>query len=72
MQEVLIYGGILVNVIGALMLAFFAVKRMRQYKAAQKMPLRVQEIKSSWATRRWLCLCMMFGGGIITMIGCMI
>lgn len=72
MQDFLIYGGLLVNVIGALMLAFFAIKRMRQYKEAQRMPLRMAEIRAGWATHRWMCLCMMVAGAIITMVGCMI
>lgn len=72
MQNILIYGGIAINIIGALLLAIFAIQTWNQYRQAHQMPLRMDEIRSKWADRRKLSFGLILGGSLIAIIGCFI
>ena len=72
MQNILIYGGIAINIIGALLLAYSAIKAIPRYKAAEKMPQRMAEERAKRTKPRMIALCLMLGGAIIAIIGCTI
>lgn len=72
MQNVLIYGGIVVNIVGAILLAVSAIKAIPRYKAAEKMPRRLEEERAKRIKPRMIALGMMLGGAIVTVIGCVI
>lgn len=72
MQSILIYGGIGINIIGALLLGIGAARTMAQNKNAEKMPLRKEEIKAKWGRQRVIAFGLIFAGLIIALIGCVI
>ncbi len=63
-QNILIYGGIAVNIIGALLLGYFAIGRMNDYRRAKNMPQKMAETRAKWASRRLLAFGLM-GAGIV-------
>lgn len=72
MQDILIYGGIACNIIGALLLAVFAIQTYSKFKQSANMTLRVNEEKARWAKKRMVAWGLILGGSIIAIIGCSI
>lgn len=72
MQVILIYSGLIINIIGALLLAYFAIKAIPKFKEAQNMPMRLKELKASRSRQRTIAFAVMFAGTFIAMVGCFI
>lgn len=72
MQNFLIYGGIAINIIGALLLMGFAIMYCMAYREIKTFPKKVYELKSHWYKQRLLAFGMMIGGALITVIGCFV
>ncbi len=72
MQNILIYGGIGINVLGALLIMFCGVQYYINYRQIKNMPMRVDDLKARWGNQRRWGFGLMIGGLIIAMIGCFI
>lgn len=69
MNDVLIYGGVIVNVIGALYLMAYD---MYAFHKAKNQPVRTDAMKPEWAKKRIIGFGLMILGGVIAVIGCYI
>lgn len=72
MNDVLIYGGVIVNVIGAIYLMAYAMKYMYAFHKANNQPVRTDAMKPEWAKKRIIGFGLMILGGVIAIIGCYI
>lgn len=72
MQNTLIYSGIFINIFGAILLAYFAIKAIPKFKEAQNMPMRLKELKAVRSRQRTIAFAVMFAGIFIAMLGCFI
>ncbi|MDE6288048.1 MAG: hypothetical protein K2M00_04605 [Muribaculaceae bacterium] len=70
MQNLLIYGGIAINILGAVLLMIFAVKYYLTYRQVKNMPMRVDELRSRWYRQRTLGFGLLIGGTLIAIAGC--
>lgn len=64
-QNILIYGGIAINIVGALPLAYFAIGRMNDYRRAKNMPQKIDESRAKWASRRMIAFGLMAVGVLL-------
>lgn len=69
-MDFVIYLGIAVNIIGALLLMTYAIKYYRSLKEAEKMPERTKDVRAQWLRKRALGFGLMIGGAVIAIIGC--
>lgn len=69
MNDILIYGGVIVNVIGALYLMAYAVKYMYAFHKAKNQPIRTDAMKPKWAKKRIVGFGLMISGAVIAIIG---
>lgn len=69
-MDFVIYLGIAINIIGAVLLMIYAMKYYRTFKEAEKMPERTKDAKAQWLRKRALGFGLMIGGAVITIIGC--
>lgn len=69
-MDFIIYLGIAVNIIGAILLMIYAARYHRSFKEAEKMPMRMTELKAQWLRKRVLGFGLMIGGCVIAIIGC--
>lgn len=72
MQNVLIYGGIAINVIGVLYLMAYAFKYSYLFRQARARNVRDDELKAAWGRKRLIGFGLLLGGAIIAVIGCLI
>lgn len=70
MQEILIYSGIGINIIGAIYLMAYAIKYA--YGLKKSKPIEVEALKRAWAKKRAIGFGLMILGCIILLIGCVI
>ena len=71
MQDILIYGGIGINIVGAIFLMAYAFKYGYAFRQARKQQMRMDELKSAWAKKRAIGFGLMIGGCIVAIIGCL-
>ena len=69
-MDSIIYNGIAVNIIGALLLTVFAFKYNSIFRQASRMPERTKDVKAQWLKKRALGFGLMIGGAAIAIIGC--
>ncbi len=72
MREILIYGGIGINIIGALYLMAYAMKYTYAFYKARKQPIETSAMKPSWGKKKAIGFGLMIIGLIIAIIGCFI
>lgn len=72
MQEILIYGGLGINVIGALYLMAYAIKYTYAFHKAKQQPIETSAMKSSWRKKRAIGFGVLILGAIIAYIGCIL
>ena len=72
MQEVLIYGGIGINVLGALFLMAYAMKYAYAFHKSKNEPIRTEAMKPKWAKKRAIGCGLMILGSVIAILGCVI
>lgn len=60
------FTGIAVNIVGAIMLAAYALKYCFAFKEAKQMPVRMDELKAQWLSKRRWRFGLMIGGSIIS------
>ena len=72
MQDVLIYGGIGINVVGALFLMAYAMKYAYAFHKSKNDPILSEDMKTKWAKKRTIGFGLIILGCIIAFIGCII
>lgn len=72
MQDVLIFGGIGINVVGALFLMAYSIKYIYAFHKAKDDPIITEALKPRWAKKRALGFGLMILGSLIALIGCII
>ena len=72
MQDILIYGGIGINIIGALYLMAYAMKYCYAFYKARRHPIETDALKSTWGKKRIIGVGLMFVGTLLVIIGCSI
>lgn len=70
MADILIYGGIGVNVIGALFLMAYAMKYSYAFYKAKDNPIIKNAITPGWKKKRTIGFGLMILGTVIAVIGC--
>ncbi|MDE7426500.1 MAG: hypothetical protein K2M79_01695 [Muribaculaceae bacterium] len=69
MQDILIYGGIGINIIGALVLMAYALKYTYAFHANRDKPVQTTSLKHTWAKKRIIGIGLMILGTIILLLG---
>lgn len=72
MQEILIYGGIAINVVGAVYLMAFAMKYAYAFRKAKNEPIQTESMKPRWAKQRNIGFGLILLGSLIAILGCYI
>lgn len=72
MHDFLIYGGIGINVAGALFLMAYGMKYTYAFHKSKKDPIQTETMKPKWAKKRAIGFDLIILGSIITIIGCTI
>lgn len=71
-QNILIYGGIGVNVVGAIFLMAYAMKYHYAFRQTENQPIKKQEMMPEWRKKRAIGFGLMILGAIIVVIGCIV
>ena len=69
-MDAVIYLGIAVNIIGALLLMFYAVRYWQAFKAAGTLTMKKDELRAQWLKRRMIGFGILIAGTIIAVVGC--
>lgn len=72
MQDVLIYGGIGINVVGALFLMAYAIKYAYAFHNSKNEPIQTEVMKPKWAKKRSIGFGLIILGCILAFLGCII
>lgn len=72
MQDILIYGGIAINIVGALYLMACGMKYAYIFRQLKNQSALSKSIKPRWAKKRQIGWGLMIIGIIIALIGCVI
>ncbi|CCX47915.1 unknown [Bacteroides sp. CAG:927] len=72
MNDIFIYGGIGINVAGALFLMAYAIKYFYAFYKSRNNPIQTEAMKPTWAKRRAIGFGLIILGSIIAFIGCII
>ncbi len=72
MQDILIYSGIAINIIGALYLMAYGMKYAYAFYTARKQRALTDSMKPTWAKKRTIGFSLMIGGSLIALLGCII
>lgn len=70
MQEILIYGGIGINIVGAIFLMAYAIKYAYAFKKSSGNEIETNALKPEWAKMRAIGFGMIILGSILALIGC--
>jgi len=71
-MNILIYIGLAVNIIGALALMVYAIRYYHAFKQAERLTVKMQELRAQWGKKRALGFGLMIAGLIIAIIGCVV
>ena len=72
MQDVLIYGGIGINVVGAIFLMAYAMKYVYAFHKLKNNSVQTESMKPKWAKKRNIGFVLIFLGSFIAVLGCCI
>ena len=72
MQDVLIYGGIGINVVGAIFLIAYAMKYAYAFHKYKNDNIQTEAIKTKWAKKRNIGFGLIILGSFIAIFGCLI
>lgn len=72
MNDVLIYAGIGINIIGDLFLMAYGIKFFYLFRKVKRMPQRVDELKAQWQQKRQWGFGLIFAGIALAIAGCLI
>lgn len=65
---ILLWLGIAINILGALILGAYAIKYYFAFKEAKQMPVKFEEVKAQWLSKRKIAFAMLIGGSILAYI----
>ena len=71
-MDIVIYAGLAIDIIGAILLMIWSMKYRNTFKSAERMPMVKEELKAEWLKKRAIGFGMIIAGTIITVIGCYI
>lgn len=69
-MDIFIYIGIAVNIIGALLLMFYAFRYYNAFKSAERLSIKANDLKARWQKKRTLGFGLMIVGLLVAIIGC--
>lgn len=69
MQDILIYGGIGINVVGAIFLIAYAMKYAYAFHKSKNDSIQTDSLKPKWAKKRNIGFGLIFLGSFITILG---
>lgn len=72
MNNILIYGGLGINIIGALFLMAYAMKYAYAFKKSKNNSIRLNALKPDWTKKRSIGFGLMILGTLIAILGCSI
>ena len=72
MQDVLIYVGIGINVVGAIFLIAYAMKYAYAFHKSKNDSIQTETLKPKWAKKRNIGFGLIFLGSFIAILGCFI
>ena len=72
MNNILIYGGLGINIIGALFLMAYAIKYAYAFRKSKNDSIRLNALKTDWAKKRAVGFGLIIFGTLIAMLGCSI
>ncbi|HAB41556.1 MAG TPA: hypothetical protein DCE24_06855 [Porphyromonadaceae bacterium] len=68
MQNYLLYGGIVINVVGVLYLMAYAIKNTYAFHKTRNRPVEADAAKSDWAKKRAIGFGLMIFGALLVLI----
>ena len=68
-MDIVIYAGLAIDIIGAILLMIWSMKYRNEFKSAERMPMVKEELKAEWLKKRAIGFGMIIAGTIITVIG---
>ena len=71
-MDIVIYAGLAIDIIGAILLMICSMMYRNAFKSAERMPMVKEELKAEWLKKRAIGFGMIIAGTIITVIGCYI
>ncbi len=66
----LVYIGVAVNIIGALVLLIYAIRYFHAFRQAERLTVKMDALKAQWRRKRLTGFGLMIGGLILAIIGC--
>lgn len=69
-MDIIIYIGVAINIIGALLLMFYAFRYYSAFKSAGRLSIKANDLKIRWQKKRALGFGLMIGGLLVAIIGC--
>lgn len=72
MNNILIYGGLGINIIGALFLMAYAIKYAYAFQKSKNDSIRLNALKPEWAKKRGIGFGLIIFGTLIAILGCSI
>ena len=69
-MDIVIYSGIAINVIGAILLLVYSVRYYALFKESEKLPVKRDALKAQWQRKRAVGFGLMIGGTVVAIIGC--
>lgn len=70
--NILIYGGVGINIMGALLLIAYAVKYAYTFHRLKNEPVKTNVMKSQWNKKRAMCFGLIILGSLVTILGCIV
>lgn len=71
-MDIVIYAGIAINIIGALLMMTFTIKYQMNLKDVGNMSEKRKDLRYRWMKKKTIGLGIMIGGTIMAVIGCLI
>lgn len=72
MENLLIYGGIGIDIAGAILLLAYSIKYAYAFHKSKNEPIQTEALKPQWAKKRAIGFGLMILGSLIAMLGCTI
>lgn len=72
MNDIFIYGGLAINIIGALLLMAYAIKYAVAFYKLKNDPIHLKAMKPEWRKKKTLGFGIMILGTLILLLGCII
>ena len=69
-MDTVIYIGIAINIIGALLLMVYGIRYFQAFRQADRLTVKMDDLKAQWQQKRLIGFGLMIGGCIIALIGC--